>query len=554
MFKNIWKFLKNETNRKALTLLGPVVVAVVSGGWALFQWLNEPADKTAPAKTPPAVQIGNSTGITTGTGDIIIQSGASVIQNITQGIPPETIERMIAAIKAQPKANDQELKDLAGHLGIHEQAVAGMLRTLGESNVPLESLPQKLGEIADRHLELERQLRALNSGDPEVDRLRAEAAQALERGEYDRVDALLAQALAIDTDALGKQKKVLDARQRSAADTLGLRGDLARTRLDYRAAAANYVRAAETLPEGDAEGRDTFYRRQAHALYLQGEEFGDNQALKDCIEVQQALLKRCPRNQRPLDWAMTQNNLGTALSTLGEREDGTQQLERAVDAYRAALQEYPRAQTPLNWAKIQNNLGAALNALGERESGTQRLEQAVDAYRAALLERTRTRAPLQWAKTQINLGVALRILGERGNDTRRLEQAVDAYRDALLECTRERAPLLWAAARNNQGNALRALGERENDTRRLEQAVDAYRDALRERTRKRVPLDWAITQNNLGDTLAMLAERTGDTSELDEMAATLHEALEVTRQGGADHHAQTIAETLQRIEKLLPPK
>jgi len=41
----------------------------------------------------------------------------------------------------------------------------------------------------------------------------------------------------------------------------------------------------------------------------------------------------------PLDWAAAQNNLGTALSTLGERESGTPRLEEAVSAFRDALQD-----------------------------------------------------------------------------------------------------------------------------------------------------------------------------------------------------------------------
>ena len=84
----------------------------------------------------------------------------------------------------------------------------------------------------------------------------------------------------------------------------------------------------------------------------------------------------------PLDWAMTQNNLGTALSRLGERESGTARLEEAVAAYRAALTEWTRERVPLQWAMTQNNLGTALRSLGERESGTARLEEAVAAYRA----------------------------------------------------------------------------------------------------------------------------------------------------------------------------
>ena len=41
----------------------------------------------------------------------------------------------------------------------------------------------------------------------------------------------------------------------------------------------------------------------------------------------------------PLDWAMTENNLGTALWKLGERESGTARLGEAVAAFRAALEE-----------------------------------------------------------------------------------------------------------------------------------------------------------------------------------------------------------------------
>jgi tetratricopeptide (TPR) repeat protein len=87
----------------------------------------------------------------------------------------------------------------------------------------------------------------------------------------------------------------------------------------------------------------------------------------------------------PLDWAMTQNNLGNAL---GERESGTARLEEAVAAYRAALEEWKREYMPLDWAMTQNNLGNALWALGERESGTARLEEAVAAFRAVLEEMT----------------------------------------------------------------------------------------------------------------------------------------------------------------------
>jgi Tfp pilus assembly protein PilF len=95
-----------------------------------------------------------------------------------------------------------------------------------------------------------------------------------------------------------------------------------------------------------------------------------------------------------------------------------------VAAHRDALKEYTQERAPLDWAMTQNNLGSALCASGKRESGRARLEEAVAAYREALKERTQERVPLDWAMTQNNLGTALCTLGERESGTARLEEAV----------------------------------------------------------------------------------------------------------------------------------
>lgn len=82
--------------------------------------------------------------------------------------------------------------------------------------------------------------------------------------------------------------------------------------------------------------------------------------------------------------------------TIGEQAGSNEDLPQAIAALRAALQEWTRERVPLQWAMIQNNFGTALRTLGERESGTARLEQAVAAF-CALQEWTRERGPLQWA-------------------------------------------------------------------------------------------------------------------------------------------------------------
>ncbi|WKW49431.1 tetratricopeptide repeat protein [Rhodomicrobium lacus] len=273
------------------------------------------------------------------------------------------------------------------------------------------------------------------------------------------------------------------------------------------------------------EARAQLWHAYATANAKLGEERGDSEKLKTAIAFYLKTLTIWTRERVPLDWATTQNNLGTALSTLGARESGTGRLDEAVAAYREALKEWTRERVPLDWATTQNNLGTALGRLGERESGTARLNEAVSAYREALKEFTRERVPLQWATTQNNLGNALQTLGERESSTARLDEAVSAYREALKEWTRESVPLDWAGTQNNLGNALLRLGERETGTARLDEAVAAYREALKERTHERVPFDWAMTQNNLGNALQTLGARESDTARLEEAVAAYREAL-----------------------------
>ena len=262
------------------------------------------------------------------------------------------------------------------------------------------------------------------------------------------------------------------------------------------------------------------------ALRTLGAREGETMRLEESVLAYRAALEERTRERVPLDWAATQNDLGTALRALGERESETGRLEEAVSAYRAALEERTRERVPLDWAATQMNLGAVLSVLGARESGTGRLEEAVLAYRAALEEWTRERVPLDWAATQNNLGTALRMLAARESGTRRLDEAVSAYRAALEERTRERVPLDWARTKNNLGLALSMLGARESGTERLKESVLAYRVALEERTRERVPLDWAATQMNLGAVLSVLGARESGTERLEEAVLAYRAALE----------------------------
>ena len=283
----------------------------------------------------------------------------------------------------------------------------------------------------------------------------------------------------------------------------------------------------------------------------------------------------------PLDWAMTQNNLGNALRTLGERESGTARLEEAVTAYRDALTERTRERVPLDWATTQNNLGNALWTLGERESGTARLEEAVTAYRDALKEydpraraarlgddaeqprqracdaranaraarrgwrrpspptatrseeRTRERVPLDWAMTQNNLGNALWTLGR----TRERHGAAGGGGRRLPRRAQGKHPRARAAPLGDDAEQPRQRAHDARGTRERHRAARRGRHRLprraQERTRERVPLDWATTQNNLGTALRTLGERESGTARLEEAVTAYRDALDGIRPASA---------------------
>jgi tetratricopeptide (TPR) repeat protein len=467
-------------------------------------------------------------------------SGGSTINNTINKQDPAVLAAMTKTFADQMAASSEakaqaegKAAELATKLGFTSAAVVEFFKILGEQDVPEQKVPARLIEVALHFAQTRDALATLAPDDPHTAELARSAKEVLDSGRLTEADILLDQAregeLAALRQARELKQKAQEAEDRhalNAAKLLAGRGNIALTQLRYVEAAERFKQATVLVPSGHPHELADYLHRQADALYRQGDEQGDNAALRKSIETWHLVLEQRTRERVPLEWAMTQNNLGNTFEALGERESGTARLEEAVAAYRAALEEYPRERVPLEWAITQNNLGNALEALGERESGTARLEEAVATYRAALEERTRERVPLEWAMTQNNLGNALRALGERESGTARLEEAVAAYRAALEEYPRERVPLKWAKAQMNLGAALETLGEQENGTAHLEEAVAAYRATLEEYPRERVPLKWAMTQHNLGNALEALGERESGTARLEEAVAAYHLSLE----------------------------
>ena len=108
--------------------------------------------------------------------------------------------------------------------------------------------------------------------------LREELRAALESADLERADALLAEILAA-------QDRELARRALEAAATCATRGEVAMTRLRYREAADHFGAAAGRVPAGQESDPLDYLDRQARARYLQGAEFGDNDAARLAVDA-----------------------------------------------------------------------------------------------------------------------------------------------------------------------------------------------------------------------------------------------------------------------------
>ena len=120
-----------------------------------------------------------------------------------------TASQVIAAYQQGVEQSASEVRQLGGKLGIAESAIAGFLATLEEARIPIEQVPAKFQELATRYQRLLESVRTLQSADPEVQGLKAEAAAAIEAGpgSYTRAEGLLALAEAIDRQADGAARQ-----------------------------------------------------------------------------------------------------------------------------------------------------------------------------------------------------------------------------------------------------------------------------------------------------------------------------------------------------------
>jgi tetratricopeptide (TPR) repeat protein len=242
------------------------------------------------------------------------------------------------------------------------------------------------------------------------------------------------------------------------------------------------LEAIRNLPADALSGLTYVERGSVHAclgnIAADGARRDDNGALRDAIAHYRAALETIRREEAPLDWAITQRNLGVILQILAEREADSVGLTAAVEAFRAALQVISKDGFPQIWAAVQNRLGTALYRLDlGSDDDSERMKQAVSAFQAALQVYSRIETPLRWADVLNNVALAMQMLGGEARNPEILEKAVEACRAALEIRTREDTPLPWATTQNSLGSALFLLGKMRRNSANLEAAAEAFQQA-----------------------------------------------------------------------------
>ena len=327
----------------------------------------------------------------------------------------EKLDQLLALFKSDPR--------VVGSRDENQVPLGVVNRFFVDVGTEVVEHPDAVAGAFEAHAEAFARLRddlaARSNADPTIVRLREEALAALNAGEIEQAERLLAE--------IGRRQDALIARRRRAAEeaqadlqaglleraeTCAGQAEAALLRRDVAAAATRSNEGLATLAEASSEIRWWYAGRVAAALESFGDRAGRNDALAAAIDLYRSALGYTPRERVPLDWATTQNNLGNALARLGragERDGaaggGGGGLSRGAggkDARAGAARLGDDAEQPRHRACEARRAGERDGAAGGGGGGLSRGAGGKDARAGAArlgddAEQPRQRALERWA-------------------------------------------------------------------------------------------------------------------------------------------------------------
>ena len=390
-------------------------------------------------------------------GAAIIQTGdGTIIINNIEGIDPEVYGA------------------LAKKYGVVETAIEGFFRILDKQQVAPAEWDKTLETIAHDYKALREQVRTLKGKDPESIRLKADAEQALDRGDLEQAEVHLRALIA-------KKRQVREALQAAArtvsleeAAALAALGQLKNTQLNHAEAAAHYREAAALLASlSEPLTRAGYFNEEGAAWVRAGQYAEARPPLETALSSREKVLG--PNHP---DTANSLNNLGALLDSQGDFDGAKPYYERAL-----AIHEKVLGPNHPDTALSLNNLGFLLRAQGD-------LDGAKPYYQRALAIHEKVLGP-NHPKTALSLNNLGALLDSQGD----FDGAKPYYQRALAIHEKVLGPNhpKTALSLNNLGALLDSQGDFDGAKPYYQRAL-----AIREKVLGPNHPKTALSLNNLG--------------------------------------------------------
>jgi tetratricopeptide (TPR) repeat protein len=448
-----------------------------------------------------------------------VAAGRDIIDStIVIGLNEEETAKLVqSAQRPLAESLDALAAQIASEKGLPVPPFRAILARLGEDDVSDIDIPKRLEKVANQLLDLRTRLQGKD--DDHLSTTKREALALIDSGDLRK---------AFDVLERGRwaARNMREKATQSEAELLADQARIDELRLFYRAAAMKY-REAANLVSVHPDLAFGFLAKQATALQNQGEEFGDNDAIRDAIAIWKEARALRPFDIAPDDFRKANNNLGSATYALGIRESDNGLLEETLALAREAVVQDKRDADTKYWIAAQNNLGAVLQALGERSDSVEMFTEAIARFRSALGAVDKGSQPAMWAGIQNNIGNALKFIAERQASDQLFEEAILAHRDALSILPHDCPPFERSMIMSNLGAALADLGRLRNRAEPLEEAIAVCHDALSLISRERFPIQWGIAKNNVGSALNSLGIVKNEIAHFRDARLACHEALSV---------------------------
>ena len=306
---------------------------------------------------------------------------------VTIGLTPDQVRQMMLDLRQRDSLDAEraaelarEVDQLSTEIGVRKPAVESFLRILGEAQVPVEALNEKLAEIAQRHMDMLERWSVLEEEDDPAIRERTDVAKAaIDAGDYDRADELLAEAEELDLVA-ARQAQELEVQARAAANRRFLaaaakrakRGELRLTRLDYPGAAGHFKAAAELVPAEETLVLANYLMREGSAL----DDAGRYWEAEKSVERALAIMEKALGAEHP-EVATTLNNLAKLYYSSGDYPAAEPLYHRAIEIF---TEQAGEGHPTLAW--LLNNLALLYTAQARYADAKPLYEQALAIYEA----------------------------------------------------------------------------------------------------------------------------------------------------------------------------